>query len=92
MKMLLLLVGCVATVLAQTNHINISNSHVVINNYYIGSMTKTTNNVIENPPRSTNRTVLPNEWVERLRWEHLLMERRSAKNAAYLGRFERSKR
>lgn len=79
---LLFALFALASAYAQTNAIFINNSQVTINNY-----TVIRTNVVDSTKK---KTVLPVEAVERLRWESMLEERRTAAHRNYLNqRFPR---
>jgi hypothetical protein len=64
---------------AQTNIINIYNSHVVINNIA---------NISTNNVKTNNRVVLAPKEVERLQWEIMLDQRRRASFKSFLKKYK----
>lgn len=89
MKRILTIMGMgmfIITASAQTNTINISNSRVIINNYYVSPPST---NVVQTSNSTPKLVVLPQEVVERLRWESFLLERQRAYQHAYLRRIAR---
>jgi hypothetical protein len=89
MKYILVILGLglfIATASAQTNIIHISNSRVVINNYYV---TAPSTNAVQTTNNTPELVVLPQELVEKLRWESFLVERQKASQRAYLRRIEK---
>lgn len=77
MKQIAIILGLMFALSAfgQTNVINISKSHVTINNYYViqtNVVAMPSTNAVEKP----KMVVLPPEVVERLKWEAMLEERR----------------